>query len=171
MTRSKQLLRLLLAGVKLKCDTTSYHVSSVTLGRTVAITYRKGAHSVFSIVMHSYFVTAYRRKCLAPAMIERASEVGAGVLIKNDSILLECDGEADHIHFLIDMHPSCAPSVLLGSMKSAISRILRKEFESELRPYFPNWRKGLWGDQLYIGSVGGAPIETIKQYIQNHSRG
>lgn len=139
--------------------------------RTMAIAYRKGAHSVFSIVLHSYFVTAYRRECLSPTMIDRIQEVVAGVFVKNDCILLECDGEANHVHFMIDIHPSVAPSTLLGSAKSASSRILRKEFEGELRPYFKNWKKGLWGDQLYISSVGGAPIEVLKEYIQAHNRG
>ncbi|MGD1941645.1 MAG: IS200/IS605 family transposase [Leptolyngbyaceae cyanobacterium] len=133
--------------------------------------YRRGAHSVFSIVSHVYFVTAYRRKCLTPAMIERLAEVTARICVVNDCIQLECDGEADHVHFMLDLHPKIAPSTLLGSMKAASSRILRKEFESELRPHFPNWRKGLWGDQLYIRSAGGAPLEKLKAYINAHSRG
>ena len=56
-------------------------------------------------------------------------------------------------------------------MKSASSRILRKEFEEELRPKMVKWSKGLWGDQLYISSAGGAPIESLKEYIAAHSRG
>jgi len=134
-------------------------------------TYRKGAHSVFSIQLHTYFVTAYRRKCLTQAMVERFRNVAANVLIRNQCILLECKGEEDHIHLLIDLHPDNNLSALLGATKSATSRILRKEFESELRPYFKNWRKGLWGDQLYIRSAGGAPLSVLEQYIQSHSRG
>ena len=133
--------------------------------------YRKGVHSVFSIVSHTYFVTAYRRKCLNAAMIDRISEVTARICVANNCIQLECDGESDHVHFMIDLHPKVAPSVLLGSMKSASSRIIRKEFEAELRPYFRNWKKGLWGDQLYIRSAGGAPLEVLKEYINAHSRG
>ena len=30
---------------------------------------------------------------------------------------------------------------------------------------------GLWGDQLYIRSAGGAPLKTLEEYIQSHSRG
>jgi putative transposase len=133
--------------------------------------YRKGSHCIFSIQLHIYFVTAYRRKCLSQAMSERFQEVAARVLLKNQCILLECKGEGDHVHLLIDVHPDNNLSTLLGSVKSATSRILRKEFESELRPYFKNWSKGLWGDQLYLRSAGGAPIETLKAYINAHSRG
>ncbi|WP_413168367.1 transposase [Capilliphycus salinus ALCB114379] len=65
----------------------------------------------------------------------------------------------------MDVHPKNSISTLLGSMKSASSRIIRKEFESDLRPYFKDWKKGLWGDQLYIRSTGGAPIYILKEYI------
>jgi putative transposase len=137
----------------------------------MTIAYRKGAHSVFSIVLHTYFVTAHRRKSLTPEMLGRIEEVVGRVLVKNKCVLLECDGEPDHIHFAIDIHPACAPSVLLGSMKSASSRMLRKEFEAHLKRYHSNWKKGLWGDQLYISSAGGAPIETLLEYIADHNRG
>ena len=133
--------------------------------------YRKGAHCVFSIQLHSYLVTAYRRKCLTQKMAERFREVAANVLVKNKCILLECKGEDDHIHLLLDIHPDNNISTLLGSIKSATSRVLRKEFESELKPHFTNWNKGLWGDQLYIRSAGGAPLKILEEYIQSHSRG
>lgn len=133
--------------------------------------YRKGSHSVYSIVLHTYFVTAYRRRCLTPSMIDRAEEIAANVLLSKECHLLECDGEADHIHLLVDMHPSVAPSKVFGSVKSAISRMLRKEFEEQLRRYFKNWNKGLWGDQSYYASSGGAPIDVLEKYIQHHSRG
>jgi putative transposase len=104
-------------------------------------------------------------------MAERFQEVAANVLVKNKCVLLECKGESNHIHLLLDIHPDNNISTLLGSIKSATSRILRKEFESELKPYFKNWSKGLWGDQLYIRSAGGAPLKILEEYIQSHSRG
>ncbi len=133
--------------------------------------YRKGAHCIFSIQLHTYFVVSYRRKVLSQTMVERLQEVAANVCIKNNCLLLECKGDADHVHLLIDLHPDNNISTLLGAIKSATSRILRKEFESELRPHFPNWKKGLWGDQLYIRSAGGAPLSVLEEYIQSHSRG
>lgn len=104
-------------------------------------------------------------------MIDMAEEIIARVLLNNQCILLECNGEPDHIHLLIDLHPSVAPSVVLGHSKSAVSRILRSEFEADLRPHFKNWNKGFWGDQSFYASTGGAPIEVLEKYIQNHSRG
>lgn len=133
--------------------------------------YNKGAHCIYSIQLHTYFVTAYRKKVLSHEMAERFAEVATNILVKKQSALLECQGDKDHIHLLIDLHPANNISVLLGSIKSATSRTLRKEFEAQLRPLFPNWKKGLWGDQLYIRSAGGAPLKVLEEYIQAHSRG
>jgi putative transposase len=68
--------------------------------------------------------------------VERFRDVAANVLLRNRCILLECKGEEDHIYLLIDLHPDNNLLALLGATKSATSRIPRKEFESELRPYF-----------------------------------
>lgn len=133
--------------------------------------YNKGAHCIYSIQLHTYFVTAYRKKVLTPLITERFVEVAGSILVKKQSVLLECQGDADHIHLLIDLHPANNISTLLGSIKSATSRTIRKEFETQLRPHFPNWKKGLWGDQLYIRSAGGAPLKVLEEYIKAHSRG
>jgi putative transposase len=146
-------------------------MESYQLVEQMTTTYRKGAHCVFSIQLHTYFVTAYRRDCFTQRMFERFQEVAANVLVKNKCILLECKGDGNHIHLLIDIHPDNNISTLLGSVKSATSRMLRKEFKVDLQEHFPNWEKGLWGDQLYIRSAGGAPLKILEEYIKAHSRG
>lgn len=57
-----------------------------------------------------------------------------------------------------------------GMMRNAIAVLLLLCI-LELKPHFKNWNKGLWGDQSYYASSGGAPIEVLEEYIQNHSRG
>jgi putative transposase len=104
-------------------------------------------------------------------MVERIQDVAGNILVKNKCILLECKGESDHVHLLIDMHPDNNVSRLLGSIKSSTSRILRKEFDEHLKQYYPGLGTGVWGAQLYVRSSGGAPVEVLKQYIQSHSRG
>ncbi len=129
--------------------------------------YRKGNHCIYSIQAHSYFVTKYRKPVLTPEMIARAKTVSENVLEKNQSFLVQYGGEADHLHLLVDLHPDNNLSHLHGSLKSATSRILRKEFP-ELKRFC---QKGLWGKQLYIRSAGGAPLATLKEYIRSHNYG
>ncbi|MBD2501862.1 IS200/IS605 family transposase [Anabaena azotica] len=126
---------------------------------------RKSSHSVFSIHLHFVFVTKYRRKTITVPILERLQEIFANVCIKTRCRLIEFSGEVDHVHLLIDFHPDNNLSVLVGSLKSASSRIIQKEFSEHLSTFY---RKPLfWSSSYYVASTGGAPIEKIQQYIQS----
>ena len=83
--------------------------------------------------------------------------------------LEEFNGEADHIHLLLDMNPNIAPSKLINNLKTVISRLLRKEFSEQLSHYY--WTHlGIWTRAYCLLSVGGAPLEILKEYIKNQER-
>lgn len=126
---------------------------------------RKGSHSVYSIHLHLVFVTKYRRKVITSSMLERMNEIFGQVCWKTNSILVEFSGELDHVHALVDLHPDNNISAFIGSLKSASSRILRKEFESHLAQFYS--KPVLWSGSYYVASTGGAPIEKIKAYIKS----
>lgn len=132
---------------------------------------RKASHSVFSIHLHVIFVTKYRRKVLTKAMIDDAKKVFEKVLEANSSILTNCQGEADHLHLLIDLHPNNHISNLISSLKSASSRIIRQKYPQEIARHYWGKKAKLWHDSKCIISCGGAPLEVIKQYIDNQSGG
>ncbi len=48
--------------------------------------------------------------------------------------------------------------------------IIRKEFETELRQFCWDWSKGFWSDGYSIDSVGFAPLEVLKKYVQNQGK-
>ncbi|MGH8002882.1 MAG: IS200/IS605 family transposase [Brasilonema sp.] len=131
---------------------------------------RKGAHVVFDIHLHIVFVTKYRRKVLTQSMIEDMKEIFERVLENSNSLLEECNGEPDHVHLLISLHPDNNISDLVASLKSASSRILREKYRSEIDKFY--WGKAkLWHDSKCIISCGGAPLKIVKQYIQEQSGG
>ena len=80
---------------------------------------RKGSHSVFSVRLHFVFVTHYRRKAITASMLERIKEMFLQVCQTMDCLLLECSGEADHVHLLVDFHPRHSISAVAGSLKAA----------------------------------------------------
>jgi putative transposase len=98
-------------------------------------------------------------------MLERLRVIFANVCIKTKYQLIEFSGKPDHIHLLIDFHPDNNLSVLAGSLKSASSRIIQKEFSEHLATIYK--KSVLWSSSYYVASTGGAPIERIKQYIQS----
>ncbi len=132
---------------------------------------RTGSHVAFSIHLHLIFVTKYRCKVLSQPMIETMKEVFHEVLGANQSFLKECNGEPDHVHLLIDLHPDNNISDLVGSLKSASSRVLRKKYNSEIDKFYWNPKVRLWHDSKCIVSCGDAPLEVVKQYIQQQSGG
>jgi putative transposase len=110
-------------------------------------------------------VTKYRRKCLTSEHLKAFKEVASRVAKSLNFKLIEVEGEADHVHLLIEIPPKLSTSQVVNSLKGVSSRMLRKEFPA-LRPH-PNH---LWSPSYFAISCGGAPIEKIKEYIQNQSK-
>ena len=77
------------------------------------------------------------------------------------SVVLEANGEEDHIHLLIEYPPKHSISKIVNHLKGVSSRILRKEFN--LTPH----QEHLWSPSYFAISCGGAPLEKIKAYIEN----
>ncbi len=132
---------------------------------------RKISHAVFSIHLHIVFVTKYRRKVLTQEMLEDIKEIFSRVLKMNNTYLIECNLEPDHVHLLIDLHPDNNISNLVASLKSASSRILRNKYSHHIGKFYWGKRAKLWHDSKCIISCGGAPLEVVKEYIQNQSGG
>ncbi len=132
---------------------------------------RKGSHVVFSIHLHIVFVTKYRRQVFTQVMLDRMAQVFTRVLEPNQCKLEEFNGESDHVHLMVSFHPDNNLSDLIASLKSASSRILRKEFKEEIRKHYWGEKVKLWHDSKCIVSCGGAPLDKVKQYIKNQSGG
>ena len=82
--------------------------------------------------------------------------------------LREFNGEAEHVHLLVNFPPTVAISRLVNSLKGVSSRRLRAEFPDLRRHY---WRaKRLWPGSYFAGPAGGAPIGVLRQYIEQQNR-
>lgn len=77
--------------------------------------------------------------------------------------LVECDGEDDHVHLLVEYPATVQISKLVNSLKGVGSRLLLRDRENLRRLS----RKGIWSPSYYAASCGGAPIETIRAYVRN----
>ena len=56
--------------------------------------------------------------------------------------------------------------LVVNSLKGVSSRLLRKERPDIEKKY---WNGGLWSASYFVGSVGGAPIEVLKKYIESQA--
>ena len=97
-------------------------------------------------------------------MIDHARELLSGLCRAWEGTLLECSGEVDHLHALIDVPPKVRPSDLVNNLKTVLSRQLRKGFPTVRTAY-----RGRSPSYCLI-SAGGAPIEILRQYVENQKR-
>ena len=126
--------------------------------------YRRGRHCVFAIHAHLVFVTKYRRGVFRQGHLDSLHRILADVCKDFDAELIEFNGERDHVHLLINYPPKVALSALVNSLKGVSSRLLRKEF-GDFHPWLK--RRGvLWSPSYFAASCGGAPIEILRQYIE-----
>ena len=93
------------------------------------------------------------------------SEVFQRVCKKKKSLMLEFNGESDQVHLLIDIHPDNNISQLVSSLKSASSRIIRKQFAEYLNQFYH--KPVFWSGSYYIASSGGVTIEKLRKYIDS----
>ena len=80
--------------------------------------------------------------------------------------LVEFDGEHDHVHLLVNYPPKVSISKLVNSLKGVSSRKLRQRHGDVADIY---WKGVLWSPSYFAGSCGGAPIEIVRQYIEQQS--
>lgn len=124
----------------------------------------KNRHSAYNLHVHLVFVTKYRKKVLADNHRQYFKEVVAEICKDFGAELKECNGEGDHVHMLIQYPPTVQLSKMVNNLKSVTSRCMRANF-IDLRAAYD--KPVLWSRSYFAGSCGGAPLEIIKQYIQN----
>lgn len=123
---------------------------------------------MFILHVHLVFVTKYRHRVLAARHLDRMEEIMRDVCGDFGCELAEFNGEPGHVHLLVNFPPTVAISRLVNSLKGVSSRRLRQEFP-DLRKHY--WRaKRLWSGSYFAGSVGGAPISVLRQYIEQQNR-
>lgn len=129
---------------------------------------RTGRHCVFILHAHLVFITKYRHPVFAGRHLERLEEIMRDVCADFECSLAEFNGEASHVHLLVNFPPKVALSRLVNSLKGVSSRRMRQEFPDLHRHY---WRANrLWSASYFAGSAGGAPISVLRQYIEQQDR-
>ena len=113
--------------------------------------------------VHLVFITKYRKRVLDGDAINRLRGLFSKVCTDFEAELVEIDGGDHHVHLLVKYLPKVAVSHLVNSLKGVSSRLLRQERPDLAARYF---RGVLWSPSYFAASCGGAPINILKDYIQ-----
>ncbi len=128
---------------------------------------RTGRRCVFNLHVHLVFVTKYRKNVLDEKALFLLKKSFEKVCSGFEAELIEFNGEHDHVHLLVHYHPKISLSKLVNSLKGASSRNLRKQYPVIAKRYL---KKALWSPSYFAASCGGAPISTIRQYIEQQQK-
>jgi putative transposase len=128
---------------------------------------RRGRSCVFALHVHLVFVTKYRRCVFTKSILTDLRKIFENVCSDFEALLIEFDGEKDHVHLLINYPPKVSVSKLVNSLKGVSSRMIRKKHYSSITKYL--WGNALWSPSYFAGSCGGAPISIIRQYIEQQN--
>jgi putative transposase len=125
---------------------------------------RKSSHAVFCIHLHIVLVTKYRRKVITPEILTKLQAIFTDLCKQQKSILIEFNGEEDHVHLLINLSPDNHISEFVKVLKASSSRLIRKEFKSHVDKYY--WKPVFWSSSYFVNSSGGVSLDVLKKYIK-----
>ncbi|HCA02819.1 MULTISPECIES: IS200/IS605 family transposase [Halomonas] len=129
---------------------------------------RTGRHCVFEIHAHLVFVTKYRGRVFNVAHLNSLETLFRQVCRDFEAELKEFNGETDHVHLLVNYPPKVAISRLVNSLKGVSSRRMKLLHPELVQPAYR--KNALWSPSYFAGSVGGAPLSVVKQYIEQQTR-
>lgn len=124
--------------------------------------YKSNRNVVYSCKYHVVWRPKYRRKVLANGVDVRLKELIQSICTDIKADIIEMEIMPDHVHMLLEVDPQYGINRAVRHIKGTTSHILRTEF-----PWLKSRLPTLWTNSYFVSTVGGAPLEIIKQYIEN----
>jgi len=105
-------------------------------------------------------MTRYRRGVFDEDMLRFCERVMRKVCGDFEADLREFNGEADHVHLLVNYPPKVSVSALVNSLKGVSARMLRSEYTGRVNRVRVNGH--FWSPSYFAASCGGAPLSIIR---------
>ena len=127
--------------------------------------YKSNRNVVYSCKYHVVWCPKYRRKVLVDEIAKRLEELIVQRCAEINAEIIEMEIMPDHVHLLLEVDPQFGINKAVRSIKGFSSHMLRKEFPA-LKSRLPT----LWTNSYFVSTVGGAPLNVIKHYIENQEK-
>ncbi len=119
-------------------------------------------HVMYSCKYHIVWCPKYRHSVLVNGVDKRHKEIIQQTAAEFQATVIELEIMPEHVHLLCEVDPQFGVHRLVRYWKGCWSRLVRQEF-AWLRSRLPT----LWTHSYFVSTVGGAPLSTIKHYIEN----
>lgn len=124
--------------------------------------YKSNRNVVYSCKYHVVWCPKYRRRVLVNGVDERLKDIIREVCAEIHADLIEMEVMPDHVHLLVEVDPPYGIHRAVRLIKGRSSRLLRGEY-----PWLKSRLPTLWTNSYFVSTVGGTPLKTVKQYIEN----
>ena len=128
------------------------------------------SRGVSRLYAHLGLVTKYRNNVINPDILLRLQELSKELCQKWQCDFIDANGEEDHLHLIFRYAPQMQLSKFVNNFKAVTSRKIRSEYDGYLRQFYWNWSKGFWSESYSLDSVGFAPLNILKKYVENQGR-
>ena len=125
------------------------------------VPFRSNRNVVYSCKYYVVWCPKYRRPVLVEDIESRLEEILRQVATELAAEIIELEIMPDHVHLLCEVDPQFGIH-RFKRLEGTSSRLLRQE-SPRLRSRLPT----LWTNSCFVSTVGGAPLDTVKQYIEN----
>jgi len=126
---------------------------------------RKERHSVSDLKIHLVCVAKYRRDIFTVESLAVIEQSFNDVSKQMGFQIVEFNGEADHIHTLIEYPPKLSISQIVNALKGVSSRRYGQAGYPK-----SDGKDALWSPSYFVSSVAGAPLEVLKRYIRQQEK-
>jgi putative transposase len=142
-----------------------HYIADYYQGKTMSTELRRNNHSVSRLLVHLVFVVKYRHAVISDA-VWTSLRYGFDLSAKRlDLVLVELNHDKDHVHLVVEYPPKVSISEMANALKGNSSFVARRDCKEELRKKL--WGAAFWSPSFFAASCGGAPIETLKLYVQS----
>ena len=111
------------------------------------------------IIVHSVFATKHRYQTIPLLRKRELYGYIHGIIKENKCKTLRINGMSDHVHVLIDLHPSVALADLMKKIKQSSASWMKSNLYFNL---FEAWNEG-----YYASSVSPSEVDRCIEYIKN----
>lgn len=123
--------------------------------------YKSTNTTVYSAKYHIVWCPKYRRALLSGHLAGRLCELIVDIVEDCGGEVLGLEIMPDHVHLLAEVPPQIVLSGLMQNLKGQTSRVLRSEYPRLLST------RSLWTPSWFLSTVGGAPLDVVKRYVEN----
>lgn len=124
-------------------------------------------HSVFKLNYHLILVVKYRKKVIDDTISTRLKQIFEDICFNYHITIKEWNHDTDHVHVLLTAKPNTELSKFINAYKSASSRRIKNEFPTMRQQL---WKEYFWSQSYCLLTVGGAPLEVLKKYIESQGQ-